>query len=103
MGGGATAPDVDAQMKTIRLTENLKARVAIVRRGAEIANGGGRFLTYSGLDLLKVELANELLEELSRQDAAQHARLDRLNALPPRRPVAVVEVSLQPKSRRRRA
>jgi hypothetical protein len=85
------------KLSRLKLTDAIKARIAIVRFGETYVNGGGVGpLTYSDLDLLKVELANELLLELEQQEAD---RVAQLNDLPRPGPVPVVEVSLHPKRR----
>jgi hypothetical protein len=91
------------KLRKLELTEAIRARLAIVEKGAEYvnANGCGDPISYGGLDMLKLELANEVLAEIARQEMARSSRLDQIDGQLERKPAVVVEVSLRPKRNRR--
>jgi len=93
------------RLSKLTLTDAIKARLAIVDAGERAVNadGCGSPLSYSGLDALKLEFANEVLAEIARQQMARDARVDQLEDLPMPEPVAVVDVGRHRKMRRRRA
>lgn len=90
-------------MTTLKLTEAIRARLAILRYAASYVGDDG--LEYERLfprryDLLKLEFADEVLDAIRDQAAARRLRLKSLAALPRPAPAAVVEVRLTRKKKR---
>lgn len=87
-------------LRRLKLTQAIYSRMAIVEASLEHVSGGGYGPSWSAVDMLKAEFADEVMAAIREQGAARQARLDRLAALPRPEPVPFVEVRLQPKRRR---
>jgi hypothetical protein len=81
-------------LKRLELTGPLRYRVAAVRRAADLVAADGD-LSYSALELVKLELADELLREIE----VQTRRVGRLPRRAHNSAIAVLNVQ----ARRRRA
>lgn len=87
-------------MRSLKITDDILYRLAIIRRGEETVDGGGTgALTHSGLDVLKAELAEEVIAAINEQAQQRALRLASIDDTP-KRQAAVVEVSIRPKRRR---
>lgn len=84
-------------MKTqIPITEAIRNRLKILRLAKDCVSCDPLGISYGQWEVLKLEFADEVIAEIERSDN----RRARLEALPPREPAAVIEVSLRPKRRR---
>lgn len=86
------------RLRTLKLTDEIYYRMAIVRRGEELVSGGGFGPSHGQVDVLKIEFADEVLHAIETQAMD---RLRRVADLPRPTPVPFVEVTMRPKRRRR--
>lgn len=89
------------KLKKLELTEAILARMAIVEKAAEHVSGDGWPISPGGVDYLKLELANEVIAEVARQEMVRASRVNEIDRQIARKPAVVVEVELRRKRNRR--
>lgn len=80
------------KLRALVITDAVRSRIALVRRGDE--------LQLPNLEQLRLELADEVLQAVDEQERDRAAGLRALRSPAPLRPF--VEVTLRPKRSRRR-
>lgn len=86
-------------MKAIRITDDLRTALRVCHDAAAAFTPGCD--SFAVIELPKLALADTVLAAVAAQEGRTTERVARLSALPKARPVAVVEVALRPKRRRR--
>lgn len=87
-----------SRTKKLQLTEAILARVAIIRICAPHVRHGGYGLTPTDFELLKAELADEVLAEIQRHEALRRERIEQVDASVHRQ---LIPVDLERRQKRR--
>lgn len=83
-------------VKRIQITEAIRSRLKILRVAEQNIGCSSAGPMYGDYEAVKLEFADEVLLEIERSED----RRARMDALPRREPVPVVELRLSPKRRR---